>query len=486
MEQIKKILSTELAKIIVACRLQVYQDDKFESLSVFKSCVCNLLSDNMCLSKVEKESIAEVYLKEKAPDVKDFYNLYDCFPLLCKLYYEKPAHTIIDFFQNPFTVYEADIDKLQKKGFFGKYCALALCVMFNNNLNEEILTEGMNEETRTIIENTCEACKLHRGTSRLTLQDELNSFIHTFLKKEQNIYRTINDKMFDFLVYYFGQKIMTCMIKYAHSSLIKERFLLGKLDNVDQFKTVVCPDNHEMYIQRLIDDWSKGKVDDVFSNINMNTSQFINKFICCLKKLDLTYQKQLALTCDEHSNDTALLLSCFIGDSHMIRWCINNNDNVNQCRSNETTPLKLAAQEGLTEIVRMLLDKEADYNKCNNDGWSPVISACQNGRTEIVRMLLDKGADYNTCENNGVSSLMCACRYGHTEIVRMLLDKGANYNKCDNNGWSPVLSACRYGHSEIVRMLLDKGAAYDTCNNTGWSPVLTACRYGHTEIVKCC
>ncbi|CAC5385132.1 unnamed protein product [Mytilus coruscus] len=419
---------------------------------------------NMCLSKVEKESIAEVYLKEKAPEIKDFYHLYVCFPLLCKLYYENPAHTIIDFFQNPFTVYEADIDKLQKKGFFGKYCALALCVMFNNNLKEEILTEGMNEETKTIIENTCEACKLHRGTSRLTLQDELNSFIHTFLKKEQNIYRTINDKMFDFLVYYFGRKIITCMIKYAHSSFIKERFLLGKLDNVDQFKTVVFPDNHEMYIQRMIDDWSKGKVDDVFSNINMNISQFRQTFLCCLNKLDVTYHKQLALTCD--------------------------------CRSNETTPLKLAAQECLTEIVRMLLDKGADYNTCENNGVSSVMCACRYGHTEIVGMLLDIGADYNTCENNCVSSVIVACRYGHTEIVRMLLDKGADYNTCENkdkganydtcnnDGWSPVLSACRYGHIEIVRMLLNKGADYDICNNDVWSPVLIACSYGHTEIVR--
>ncbi|XP_076096950.1 uncharacterized protein LOC143067489 [Mytilus galloprovincialis] len=160
MERIKKILSNKLAKIIVACRLQVYQDDKFECLSVFKSCVCNLLSESMCLTKAEKVSIAELYLKTKVPDIIDYYDLYDCFPLLCKLYHENPAHNITDFFQNPFTFYEAEIDKLQTKGFSSKYCALALCVMFNNNLKEDILTEDVNEETRTIIENTCEACDI--------------------------------------------------------------------------------------------------------------------------------------------------------------------------------------------------------------------------------------------------------------------------------------------------------------------------------------
>ncbi|CAC5388468.1 unnamed protein product [Mytilus coruscus] len=484
MERIKKILSNKLVKIIVACRLQVYQDNKFESLSVFKSCVCNLLSDKMCLSKAEKESIAKVYLKAKAPEIVDYYDLYDCFPLLCKLYHENSALNITDFFKNPFSVYEAEIDKLQKKGYFGKYCALALCVMFNNNLKEEIFTEDLNEETRTVIENICEACKLDRGTSRFTLQDDMNSLIHTFLKKEQNIYRTIHDKIFDFLVYYFGRKIIHCLIKNAHSCLIKERFLLEKQDNADPFITVVSPKYHEMYIQRMIHDWSNAEVNDVFCNINMKIPQFRKKILSKLNELDLSYQKQLALTCDIRNNDTALLKLCFIGDIPLIQWCINHNGEVNQCRINGTTPFKVAAQQGWTEIARMLLDKGADYDKCNNDGWTPVMSACRYGHTEIVRILLDIGADCNNSNYDGCSPLMVACIDGHSDIVRMLLDIGADYNKFSNDGRSPVMCACRYGHPKIVRMLLDKGADYNKCNNDGWTPVMSACRNGHPEIVR--
>ncbi|XP_076075658.1 uncharacterized protein LOC143046398 isoform X2 [Mytilus galloprovincialis] len=484
MERVKNILSNTHAKIIAACRLQVYQDDKFESLSVFKSCVCNILSDNLCLTKAEKESIAGIYLKSKAPEIIDYYDLYDCFPLLCKLYHENPALNIKDFFQNPFIVYEAEIDKLQKKGFSSKYCALALCVIFNNNLNEEILTEDMNKETRSIIENTCEACKLDRGTSRLTLQDELNSLTHTFLKKEQNKYKTIHDKIFDFLVFYFGQKIISCLIKNAHICLIRERFLIDKQNNVDPFITIVPPKYHDMYMERMIDDWSKGKVNDVFCNINMNIPHFRQRFLCVLNKLDVSYQKQLALTCDVDNNDTALFLSCFDGDIAMINWCINNGVDVNQCRNDETSPLYIAADKGWAEIVRMLLDIGADYNKCDNNGWSPVMSACRYGHTEIVRMLLDKGADYNKGDNKGVSPVIIACSEGHTEIERMLLDKGADYNKCDNKGLSPVKSACYEGHTEIVRMLLDIGADYNKCNNEGVSPVMSACYKEHTEIVR--
>ncbi|CAC5419737.1 unnamed protein product [Mytilus coruscus] len=104
MERLENILQKQETQIIVACRLQVYQDNKFESLSLFKSCVCNLF-----LSKTEKQLIAELYLKTKAPNVTDYYDLYDCFPLICKLYHDKSDMHITNFFQNPFSVYDAEI-----------------------------------------------------------------------------------------------------------------------------------------------------------------------------------------------------------------------------------------------------------------------------------------------------------------------------------------------------------------------------------------
>ncbi|XP_063404021.1 ankyrin-3-like [Mytilus trossulus] len=484
MERIKKILSNKLSKIIVACRLQVYQDEKFKSLSVFMSYVCNLQSADMRLLKAEKGSIAEFYLKTKAPEVIEYYDLYDCFPLLCKLYHANPSYNIKDFFQNPFTVYEAEIDMLQKKGFYSKYCALALCVIFNNNLNKEILTEEMNRETRAIIKNTCEACRLDRGTSRLTLQDDLNSFIHTFLKKEQNIYKAIHDKIFDFLVYYFGKKIIGCLIKNAQSGLISERFLLERQNNMNQFITIVPRKYHQIYTQRIIEDWSKGEVNAVFSNINMEIPQFRKKILCCLNKLDTSYQRKLAHICDVENNDTALLISCLKGDIPMIHWCLNHDVDVNQCSNDEETPLILAVNEGWTETVKLMLNKGADYKKCDSRGVSLVMRACRCGNTEIVRVLLDKGADYNKCDNEGVSPITSACIHGHTEIVRMLLDIGADFNCFDRNGRSPVKVASGYGYTEIVRMLLDTGADCNACDRNGWSPVKVASRYGNTEVVR--
>ncbi|VDI29459.1 Hypothetical predicted protein, partial [Mytilus galloprovincialis] len=171
-ERIKTVLQNNLyTKIIAACRLQVCQDDRFKALSVCNTCVCNLLSENICLTKNEKKSIAELYLENNVSEITNYYELYDCFPLLCKLSHDNPNLNIIDFFKNPFSVYEAEIEMLLKEGHYAKYCALALCVMFNNNLREEILTEDVDEVA--IIENTCEACRLDKRTHRPILLDAL-------------------------------------------------------------------------------------------------------------------------------------------------------------------------------------------------------------------------------------------------------------------------------------------------------------------------
>ncbi|VDI01041.1 ankyrin repeat domain-containing protein 17 [Mytilus galloprovincialis] len=538
MEDIKQSLNKKQMKILAACRFQVYQDEKFDALSVFKSCVCNILSKNICLSKTEKVSIAKLYLNTKASEIDDFYDIYDCFPLLCKLYHDNPELIITDFFQNPFSIYEAEIDTFLKKGHYAKYCALALCVMFNNKLKEEMLTEQVNEETRIIIENTCEACRLDRGTSRLVLQDELDSLTHTFIKKEHNVYKILHDKIFDFLVKIYGQKIIYCLIRNADSDLIKERFLLERKDDMDQFITIIPTKYHQMYTQRMIDDWSKGKVQDVFSNINMKLSQFRQQFQNYLNTLDISYQRQLANICDEGKQskkpyfwkfevddddddddtyDTSLLHCCYLGNISMVKWCCDHGVNINRCTYNEKTPINISCEHGHTEIVKMLLDRGADCNKgdwrrqspvmkackhghteivkmlldkgadCHKGDWrrqSPVMKACEHGHTEIVKMLLDRGTDCNKWDNDGQSPVMKACEHGHTEIVKMLLDRGTDCNKWDNDGQSPVMKAYEHGHTEIVKMLLEKGAEFNRCDNFGHSPLMKACEQGHSEIVK--
>ncbi|XP_076106884.1 uncharacterized protein LOC143075380 [Mytilus galloprovincialis] len=417
MEQIKILIENKLTKIIVACRLQVFRDEKFESLSIFKTSVHNLLTEDLCLSKTEKTSIAELYLETKASEIIQYCDLYDCFPLLCKLFSENPKLISTDFFKNPFSVYENEINNLYKKGHNTKYCVMALCVMFNNNLEKKLLSEEINVEKRIIIENTCEACRLDRGTSRIVLLDELNLLEHTFIRKDQDIFKTKHDKLFDFLAYYFGQKMIQCLIKNANSELIKERFLLERRDDMDQFITIVPPKYHKMYLKRMIDDWSIGRVDYVFRNINWKIQEFRDKFLCYLKKFEISLQRRLAVKTDINNKNTALMFCCYYDDIPFIHWCINHGVCV---------------------------------NLCNCKGWSSLLEASCNGNTESVKILLDNKADINNCDDNGRSSLFVACQNNHKEIVKLLMDNKADINMCIYNGESPLYIACYNNHIETV------------------------------------
>jgi hypothetical protein len=66
-----------------------------------------------------------------------------------------------------------------------KYCALALVVMFNNNLKETSLTEKTNNITKTTIEETCDD-KLHSQDLKMAKDVNLSSL------KTCSLHDTIN------------------------------------------------------------------------------------------------------------------------------------------------------------------------------------------------------------------------------------------------------------------------------------------------------
>ncbi|CAC5381652.1 unnamed protein product [Mytilus coruscus] len=485
MKMIETLVEKKPVKLIMSCRLQVYKDEKMKSLSFYQSCECNLLYEDMCLSKKEQQSIAELYLKTKASKINEFYDMFDCFPLLCKLCSKNTKLNIVDFFKNPFTVYKEEIDKLQTEGAHVKYCALALCVMFNNRLKEKWLTEDVGKDIKTIIKNTYEACYVVKGTSRLVLRDELDSLIHTFIRKDGKVYRTIHDKLFDFLAFYFGSVMIHCLINNASSRFIRERFLFEKKSKNDEFMIILPKRYQKMYINRMVDDWSRGNVVNVFCNINMDNQIFAQSFLENIKGLEILKQKQLASLYDKRNVSTPLIQCCFIGDINLVKWCLYHCiNNVNHCRKGDgVAPLIIASQEGHTKIVQMLINNKADINKCADTGESPLFIACQEGHTEIVQMLINNKADINKCTDTGESALFIACQEGHSEIVLMLINYRADIDKCTDTRSSPLFIACQKGHTEIVQMLINNKADINKCNDTGESALFIACQEGHSELV---
>ncbi|XP_063437047.1 uncharacterized protein LOC134718456 isoform X2 [Mytilus trossulus] len=493
---IETIIADKCCKIIVSCRLQVYKDDKFNILEPFQSCECNLISDKLCLTSVEKNIIAKKYIGSSLVDIDKLSQHSDFFPLLCSLYNEEKHGDVNTFFENPYIVFENELDRLSRQGDEGKCkkCSLALLVIFNNQLREKWFHGGITNAQTKIIKDTCEACGINM-IPKINLKTELDTLVGTFVSKQDGIYRTMHDKLFDILAYYFGQKIIECLIEHSDSELVHERFIWQTpLDdencNID-FIIEISDDHLELYLERFVKEWSAGKVAVVFSNNNMKVSSFRQQLIQYLQQLDTLQQVKLANTKDTveskeswDSGTNPLVWNCYDGYTDMVQWMLHNDVDVDQSRDTGTTGLLMASQQGHTDIVKLLLERNPDVNLCNKDGSSPLLQASQDGHTDIVTLLLERNPDVNLCNNDGLSPLLQASQNGHTDIVKLLLERNPDVNLCNKNGLSPLLQASQNGHTDIVKLLLERNPDVNLCNKNGLSPLLQASQQGHTDIVK--
>ncbi|VDI35402.1 glycerophosphodiester phosphodiesterase [Mytilus galloprovincialis] len=495
---INTIMADKCCKIIVSCRFQVYKDDKFNMLVPFKSCECNLMSDNLCLTPVEKQNLAKRHTGLSLCDIDKLSQSLEFFPLLCSLYDGKKDGNVKEFFNNPFIVYQNELDNLRRHGDEGNYkiCSLALLVLFNNQLKEKWFQGKVTNEQRHIIEDTCEACSLNRNTSKEQIKEALHTLDGTFVYKQNGIYRTVHDKLFDFLAHYVGKKMIECLIEHGNSDLVHERFIWrkspeAKNSNID-FIIEIQDDYLEAYLKRFVKDWSAGKVGIVFCNNNMEVPLFRQKVLQHLKQMDKSQQVTLANTKDtvfpkEHhgSGSTSLIVACCNGYADIVQWMLQNDVDVDQCRDDASTGLCMVSQEGHTSVLKLLLTGNPNVDLCNNDGCSPLYMASQNGHIEIVKFLLERNPNVDLCDNDGCSPLRQASQERNTEIVKLLLSRNANVNLRDHiDGCSPLYMACQEGHTEIVELLLERNPNVDLCDNDGWSPLRQASQEGHFEIVK--
>ncbi|XP_071141708.1 uncharacterized protein [Mytilus edulis] len=507
------IIADKCCKIIVSCRLQVYKDEKFNILSPFKSCECNLISDKLSLTSVEKTKIASTYFGTSMEDLHKISQKYDFFPLLCSLYHDNKNVDAKEFFKKPFDVYKNELDKLSERVYKneldklsehgdehdeGKYriCSLALCVISNNHLEEQWFQGKLTERQKQIIQDIYDVFKFDRGISKAKLQHSLDTLDGTFICKQNGIYRTVHDKLFDFLAHYLGQKMIQCLIDHGVSDLIHERFIWQKSSPDDKNSyidfIIEIPDEFsEPYLKRFINDWSVGYVTVVLGNNNLKVSSFEQQLLQYLQQIHRSKRVTLANTKDTvipkedcESGNTPLILTCYYGYTDMVQWILHHDVDVNQCRDNGGTGLYMASQEGHTDIVKLLLEKDPNVDLCYKNGCSPLNIASQEGHTDVVKLLLEKDHKVNKCNKNGCSPLYKASQNGHTDVVKLLLEKDPNVDQCDKDGSSPLFRASNNGHTDIVKLLLEKDSLVDLCDNGGCSPLYIASQNGFTDIVK--
>ncbi|XP_052073649.1 uncharacterized protein LOC127711594 isoform X4 [Mytilus californianus] len=492
LNDITSLLTDQCCKIISTCRLEVYKDEIFSDLSIFKMCNIDLSAQEFRFSAAEKIALAGMYFKENTDEAMKLSEKYDFFPLLCSLYHKQNLQknvSLSTFFSNPFGVFKDQVAQMYKEGDTGKmkYCSLVLCVMFNNTLTEENFS-SKDKKIGAVLEDLLEECELNKGASIKRLKKSLETLDGTYVVKEDNKYKIIHDKLFDFLAKYFGEKMIQIFIDHANTDFIEERFLWKITDNMGTETEFVIriPDKYiNRYIERLLIDWENGYVYSVCVNRNMKSTTFTENFITRLNQLDLSKQQQLVSTKDIHNKDIALSGSCYMGTIELVKWLISRNSDINYCREDGNFPLLWASQEEHVDVVKELLQHSADVNKCSNDGTPPLQIACYNNKIEVVHVLLQcDDVDIDLCDDDGCSSLYMASQKGHVNVVKVLLQHSADVNKCSNDGVSPLSIASQNGHVDVVKVLLQHSPDVNKCDNNGVSPLSIASQNGHVDVVK--
>ncbi|CAC5386133.1 unnamed protein product [Mytilus coruscus] len=464
---LNQVMADDLCKILLSCRLQVYKDAKFSELDAFKTCECNITSEELCLTINEKKKFVKTYLNLDNIKVDILSKKNDMFPFLCELYLtEKEDVDIEKYFNTPYRFYQKELEALRINGTY-KLCGMCLCVLFNNQLKESYFVR-LTKKFRKIVKDTCEYCGLSRETSAIRLKDELDTLEKSYISKHDGVYEVYHDKLFDFMAYYFGQMMTQCFIDHADSAFLRERFLWEKSIDTEEhwhvMENIVSLKDEflQSYIDRLISDWSNGKVSDVFYNINMRSPSFREEFLKGLNGIGEIQATKMSNMKDVFRDDfasgnTPLIISCVDGYVDLLNWLLEHKANVNERRQDGSSALYMACQKNYGDVVNILLQNNVDVNLCTEEGVSPLGVACFfHSDLQIIRGLLKKNAEVNKYrfKENNMTPLFMACRKNFTSAVEELLKHGADPDICLHDGMSGLLYACQNKYTEIVSLLV--------------------------------
>ncbi|XP_063412635.1 uncharacterized protein LOC134695341 [Mytilus trossulus] len=523
----KTVSKVSSQKLLLSCRLHIYKEGQFQRITLFTKKECNLLSPALCLLEAERMHMLHKYLPHDIIDnIKQVTENVDYFPLLCKLSKDKTFEDVKKLFIAPLISIKKNINNIINENK-EQFCALTLCIIFNDGFNTDWLTKGSVSDNKKNINNIinenkdplcaftsfisskCRLIKdwlklgsvserkddklvnivkefdidLYKEEHRNSLKSGFSTLNGTYLKLRGTEYRMIHDKIYKMAAVSCGKDLTECFIKYAPPELIRDHFIFKSVTEVHEGDNSIAlsTDQEKIYFERLLSDLKQHVMISTFHNYQLIYKTFRDKLISYLGRNDdaKTVLKKL----DTHT--TPLLESAFTGYSDIVHFLIVNiKCNVNNTKRIDSLPLHKASAQGHSAVVKCLLENNADISQCNTSGESALYAACVGGHEDTVELLIQNNGDVNQCNNQGKSPLNAACKWGHTNIVEMLLQKNADVSQCDKDGWSPLNAACQAGHRNIVEMLLQKNADVSQCDKDGWSPLNAACQAGHRNIVE--
>ncbi|CAG2255177.1 unnamed protein product [Mytilus edulis] len=408
-------------KLLISCRLHIYKDSQFQSVTLLNKRTFNLLSTELCLLQQERMVMLHKYIKDDINDnIVEVMDKVDYFPLLCKLSKNKSSEEVRKLLTDPVDRIKKTINIIIAENE-KQFCVLVLCILFDDGFNTNWLeVESVPAEKKYKLEEIVKefGIDLSKQLSRKILKSSFDTLTDTYLKRIGTEYRMIHDKIYVMAATICGQLLTQSFIRYAPYVFIRDYFIFESLKEVqknDQW-IVLTKDEEGDYFERLLSDLRKFVITSTFHNKQLKYKSFIDKLIryfgssietkALLKKLDIEGCK-VEYDDGEYIDyifTTPLIESVSYGFFDIAQFLIDEY---------REPPLNIACEGGHTHIVRALLQNHADVSLCNLDGKSPLYLACTCGHTEVVKLLLQKNADAH--HYNETPLLYVASQKGYTE-----------------------------------------------------------------------
>lgn len=481
-------------KLLISCRNYIRFDYKVKEVLKENANIVNIEDVKCKLNNDEKRCIWNKYMsndKISEEDLTEILNTEAYFPLLCKLFScDINQNDGYRFFKEPVKVVEEQIRCFRKEDR-GKYCALVLLVLFNNNFCSDDVVR--NELLIYKFKRALNMCGLPQDTPLYNISDNLDLLKGFFVKKIGDAYEFYHDFVMEVTSFILGKDYPAELTQYADIRFLLRRVTLDNGSEQNRSCTIYLSDRN---IDVLGESFFKAFFEECYIEVILHPALRDKRLIKVLLEKFEIHPKKL---------QDLLLTKKSMYDDHKQYWPI-TDDTMSKLAfvalENEFSPLCALVAFCHSELS-VYCFKTLYQSKTDSIGKYLIPAVCCNGSKDFLDMFSDESIKDSLTETFGdLFPIHIAALLYNFEILEELIRLGADVNikTKDEKRWSPlVIAASRYDtdpqdnnynmetsirRDQTVQMLIDYAADVNFRAGDGVSSLFLACQNGHTSMVE--